>query len=375
MMSVSGVIFALFGNYWVLLAAAVFGVISPSGNEIGPFRAVEESTLAHITRHEALSDIFAWYSLIGTAGTALGMMTCGWIISFLRSSRGWEFVPACRVIFFVYAAVGITKLILTLWLSPTVEAAKKQKKQKKPDQQSQDQPSETEPLLNSNAGEAEPMKTPTKKIPFLPTVETSLIVNLCLLFALDSFASGLASLSWITYFFKRKFNLPEGQLGSLFFTSSIIQSISMLVASSIAKRFGNVKTMVFTHLPSAIFLALIPIPSSLPFAMLFLILRACTQNMDVAPRSAFLAGALPADKRTAIMGAINVVKTCSQSLGPLLTGVLAGRGLFWVSFVMAGSLKATYDIGMLISFASKDRKRKPAVSEEVGPEQAGQEQH
>jgi len=97
--------------------------------------------------------------------------------------------------------------------------------------------------------------------------------------------------------------------------------------------------------------------------------------MDVAPRSAFLAGALPADKRTAIMGAINVVKTCSQSLGPLLTGVLAGRGLFWVSFVMAGSLKATYDIGMLISFASKDRKRKPDVSEEVGPEQAGQEQH
>jgi MFS family permease len=163
-----------------------------SGNEIGPFRAVEESTLAHISRREALSDIFAWYSLIGTAGTALGMMTCGWIISFLRGSRGWDFIPACRVIFFVYAAVGIIKLILTLWLSPEVEAAKKRNKQKKPEQ-----PSETEPLLNSNAGEAESMKTPAKKIAFLPAVEMgllSLILNLCLLFALDSFASGLASL-------------------------------------------------------------------------------------------------------------------------------------------------------------------------------------
>jgi hypothetical protein len=79
--------------------------------------------------------------------------------------------------------------------------------------------------------------------------------------------------------------------------------------------------------------------------------------MDVAPRSAFLAGALPPEKRTAIMGTINVVKTCSQSLGPLLTGLLAGRGLFWVSFVVAGSSKATYDIGMLITFGGLEKKR------------------
>lgn len=116
--------------------------------------------------------------------------------------------------------------------------------------------------------------------------------------------------------------------------------------------------MVFTHLPSAICLALIPIPSSLPFALTFLVLRACTQNMDVAPRSAFLAGALPPNRRTAIMGAINVVKTCSQSLGPVITGVLAGKGMFWVSFVMAGSLKATYDVGILVSFAGRDRSRR-----------------
>lgn len=92
--------------------------------------------------------------------------------------------------------------------------------------------------------------------------------------------------------------------------------------------------------------------------MLFLVLRACTQTMDVAPRSAFLASALPPEKRTAIMGTINVVKTCSQSLAPLLTGVLAGRGLFWVSFVVAGSLKAAYDIGMLVSFGGLDKRRK-----------------
>ena len=79
--------------------------------------------------------------------------------------------------------------------------------------------------------------------------------------------------------------------------------------------------------------------------------------MDVAPRSAFLAKALPADKRTAIMGSINVVKTCSQSLGPLITGIMASHGLFGVSFTIAGVLKCIYDVGMLLSFAGWEKVR------------------
>lgn len=155
----------------------------------------------------------------------------------------------------------------------------------------------------------------------------------------------------MTWFFKSKFGLEDGRLGSLFFVTSIIAAGSMLVASSIAKRFGNVQTMVFTHLPSAIFLALIGIPNSLPFAMLFLILRSCTQSMDVAPRSAFLAAVILPAERTAVMGLINVVKTSSQSLGPFITGLLADRNLFWVAFLCAGSLKSCYDLGMLAVFA------------------------
>ncbi|KAH8433578.1 putative MFS transporter [Aspergillus melleus] len=358
----SGVIFATFENFWILLAAAVFGVISPSGNEIGPFRAVEESTLAHLTPHELLGDIFAWYSLIGTAGTALGMMACGWAINMLQVIQEWEFVVACRVIFFAYASIGAIKFLLAVALSKKVEV---EDKKKKPTQSSPTQGGgETQPLLGDRAATPPPEAPPKKSLfSFLGDKELlSLVVRLFILFGLDSFASGLASLSWMTYFFKRKFSLPEGKLGSIFFTTSIIAAASMLVASSIAKRIGNVKTMVFTHLPSAICLALIPVPNILPLALTFLILRACSQNMDVAPRSAFLAKALPANKRTAIMGSINVVKTCSQSLGPLITGILANHGLFGVSFTIAGVLKCVYDLGMLLSFAGREDVRRTAAS-------------
>ncbi|KAL2014906.1 hypothetical protein VTK56DRAFT_7082 [Thermocarpiscus australiensis] len=138
----------------------------------------------------------------------------------------------------------------------------------------------------------------------------------------------------------------------------------MLVASSIAKRIGNVKTMVFTHLPSAICLSLVSVPNSLPLALTFLFLRACLQNMDVAPRSAFLAAALPPSKRTAIIGAVNVVKTTAQSLGPLLTGVLARNNMFGLAFIIAGILKVTYDLGMLVSFRRKEAANRKRAAQE-----------
>jgi MFS family permease len=156
--------------------------------------------------------------------------------------------------------------------------------------------------------------------------------------------------SWITFFFKEKFKIQEGELGSIFFVSSFISALSMLVASSLAKRLGNITVMVFTHLPSSIFLALIPVPSSLSGASAFLLLRSSTQSMDTVPRTAFLAAVVRPNERTAIMGLINVVKTSAQTLGPSITGILAHRSLFWVAFVIAGTLKATYDLGMLAVF-------------------------
>lgn len=139
--------------------------------------------MAHLTPHELLSDVFAWYSLIGTAGSATGLLVCGWIINSLESIHGWAFVPACRIIFFVYAGVGIVKLIFTLGLSSKVEVQK---------EEPQEQSSETRPLLAQPAEQNVP-----KKKGLFPSIEKdlwSLVIRLFILFGLDSFASGLASL-------------------------------------------------------------------------------------------------------------------------------------------------------------------------------------
>jgi hypothetical protein len=121
----------------------------------------------------------------------------------------------------------------------------------------------------------------------------------------------------------------------------------------VAKRLGLIYAMVATHLPSSIFLALLPVPNELPLTICFLVGRAVLNSMDQAPRSAFLSLVVRAEERTAVMGIVNILKTLSQSGGPWVTGVLAGRGHFWVAFVAAGSLKAAYDVLLLVFFAGK----------------------
>ncbi|QSZ30291.1 hypothetical protein DSL72_004813 [Monilinia vaccinii-corymbosi] len=352
----SGIVFALCENYWGLLAAAVLGVISPSGNEIGPFRAIEESTLAQLTPASNRSDIYAWYSLLGTAGQACGFVASGWVISYLRNESGWADISIYRAVFWGYAIFGFIKLLLSIGLSQAVEVEKKDAPIEDP---------ETAPLLGGGAENGVAVKKAylTSRLPDISKESRLVVFNLCLLLGLDSFASGLVPLSWVTYFFHEKFGIEAGKLGSLFFTTSIISAGSMLVASSLSKRLGNVKTMVFTHLPSSIFLSLIPVPSTLPLAIAFLILRHCTSSMDQAPRTAFIAAVVHPHERTAVMGLVNVVKTCAQSLGPVITGVLAGRNLFWVVFVSAGALKASYDLGLLGIFAGHKTREDRAEEE------------
>ena len=332
--------------------------MSTSGNEIGPFRAVEESTLAQITAKDKRSEIFAWYTLLGSAGTACGSVASGWIVQALLSGGEWSETGAYRVIFGIYALLGLVKFLLAFMLSPKCEPERPKQEYQEVHQMddvesenglSDDEASEEEHVRSKARAPLPEMKR--KSIwPVISPASRSILIKLCLLFAVDSFASGLVPLSWVTYFFNRKFRISEGKLGTLFFATNIVSSISNLAASSLAKRIGLIKTMVFTHLPSSIFLALIPLPSHAWLSIIFLALRSSLSTMDQAPRQAFLSAAVLPSERTAVMGVVNVVKTLSQSGGPVVTGWLAGIGKFWIAFLIAGAMKATYDLTMLKMF-------------------------
>lgn len=294
------------------------------------------------------------------AGTACGTIASGWIVAGARSMYHWTDIQAYRLIFGCYALLGLVKLALSLILSDKCEPAPEPKQDQDDFEldsveaegllSEDEEDTQSEAAKPSRISKASGSKRLKMLLPNISPATRTVLVKLCLLFAVDSFASGLVPQTWVTYFFKQKFSIPEGQLGTLFFTANIVSSVSHLVASSISKRIGLIRTMVLTHMPSAIFLSLIPVPSNVILAMTFLILRASTQSMDQAPRQAFIAAVVLPSERTAVMGVVNVVKTLSQSGGPVTTGWLASINRFWVSFLIAGGLKVSYDLSMLKMF-------------------------
>lgn len=188
LMILSGLVFAVSSNFWVLLTAAVVGVISPSGNEIGPFKAIEESIVAHLTVAEKRSDIYAWYTLFGFAGTAIGMIAGGWAIELARSQFHWNTVQAYRFIFVGYAVLGLVKLVLALCLSRKVEA------EPVANSSTEETPTETSALLPSETEQTPPPKKRFSLFSHLSEESRRIVAILSLLFAFDAFGAGLAPL-------------------------------------------------------------------------------------------------------------------------------------------------------------------------------------
>lgn len=262
------------------------------------------------------------------------------------------------MVFWTYSALGTVKFGLTLMLGSGCE-------QEMTNPPTPNANAETQPLLGNQIDQDG--KDLTRSLSFslrslLPTLSresSSMVVKLCLPFAIDSIASGLVPGSWVSFFYNRKFLLAEGTIGTLFFVGMLLASASNLAAPALAKRIGLIRAMVFTHIPASIALALIPLPSNVFVSMALLLFRASTNSMDQPPRQAFIAGAVLAEERTAVMGLINVVKTLSQSVGPSFTGLLASHSKLWMAFVIAGGLKLVYDallLGLFLGYRTREER-------------------
>lgn len=362
-MAFAGGVFFVASSYWLLLFAAVVGVISVSGNEIGPFRAVEESVLAGLVAEAGRSDIFAWYVVLGTLGSAVGLAGTGVVVEGLKGA-GWAEVECYRLVFGFYGGVGVVKGVVTGFLSESCEvdggrsqgyvpvAGQNAGTTASPDDDDDDDENEPDRPL------AQPAVASKPKMGFasLSTKTRWTLLRLCALFAVDSLASGMVPYSLINFYLDGKFHMPKDSLGTIMSVVFILSSIGNIFASAISKRIGLIKTMVFTHLPSAIFLAMLPAASTVWMTIVLLVARGTLSSMDQAPRSAFLSRVVAAEERTAVMGIVNVVKTLSQSGGPTVTGVLAGNQRFWIAFVVAGTLKASYDLGLMTFFLKVERQ-------------------
>ncbi len=326
----AGVVFGMARSFWLLLAAATIGVISPSGNEVGPFLSIEQAALSQIVPPGERTGIFAWYNLTGSVATALGALVGGTGAQFLQR-RGLSPLDSFQVIVLAYAGLGVLLAALFLVLSPAVEHR------------------------GSGAAPAGPVLLGLHK-------SKRVVFTLSSLFALDAFGGGFIVQGIAAYWFHVRFGASAATLGGIFFGANILAGFSALAAASLARRIGLVETMVFTHVPSNVLLVLVPLMPTLPLAVAVLLLRFSISQMDVPTRQSYTMAVVSPDERSAAAGITGVARTAGASLSPSLAGMfLSVPALVSAPFFCSGGLKLVYDFLLWRSF----RAVRPADADAV----------
>lgn len=320
LMAAAGAVFLSTDDFLLLLVAATIGVISPSGNEVGPFLAIEQAALAQVVTAERRTRVFAWYSLTGSLATAFGALLCGLTVQGLHDYAGLTKLESYRAVLWVYAGVGVLLAILFTRLSRAAEV---------------------------HAPPAErPAEGPPPRRTFLGLHRSrGVVFGLAALFALDAFAGGFVIQSAMVEWFQVRFGADAATLGVIFWAANFLAGFSALAAAAVARRVGLLRTMVYTHAPSNVLLILVPLMPNLPLAVAVLLLRFAISQMDVPARQSYTAALVSPDERSAAAGVTGVARTAGASLSPYLVGLLLAPELAPMGwpFIISGALKLVYD--------------------------------
>lgn len=315
----AGVVFIVTKNPLLLMAAAIIGVISPSGNEIGPFLSVEQASLTQLISDRRRTQVFAWYNLSGSFATATGALAGGWLSQALQIG-GATALESYRTVLMGYALGGAVLALLFLGLSTAIEV---------PANILQNAAQRTLGLHRSR----------------------SIVFRLSALFSLDAFAGGLIVQSMVAYWFHVRFGIEAGLIGSIFFGANVLAGVSALLAGSLARKIGLINTMVFTHIPSNILLMLVPLMPTLPLAVSVLLLRFSISQMDVPTRQSYTMAVVAPDERSAASGVTAIARSVGAAISPSLTGIfLSIPALLSLPFFLAGGLKIIYDLLLYHNF-------------------------
>jgi MFS family permease len=310
LMIATGIAFPNVEHIALIVLVAFFGTINPSTGDTGILVPLEHAMLARGAPDQERTRVFARYSLIGALAMASGALAA--VTPDLLLSFGTTKLTSFRLMFYVYAVLGVVAAILYRFLP------------------------------HAQAQEAAPSTAlgPSRWV----------VYKLAALFSLDSFAGGFVVQSLLALWLFERFDLSLSAAGLFFFWSGVLTAFSYPVAAWLSKRIGLINTMVFTHIPSSIFLIMAAFSPSLPLALGLLLVRSALSQMDVPTRTSYVMAVVTPPERTAAASLTAVPRSLASSLSPALAGALLATPFSGLPLVVCGVLKIAYDVALLTSF-------------------------
>ncbi|MGA8857390.1 MAG: MFS transporter [Candidatus Bathyarchaeia archaeon] len=298
-------------TWWAPVLAGIVGNMTVGAGEVGPFLSLEQAVIPRTCDSQHRTLAFSWYNLVGYASSSVGALIAG-LPQYFGSGPS-----AYRPLFAAYLVSGLVGSVLYSKLSKGIEIQR--------------------------------TTTPVKRA-ILSEKSKPIVQKLSALFAIDAFGGGFIGTSILSYYFYERFALQLTSLGLIFSATQIVTAMSFLAAERIARRIGLLRTMVFSHIPSNVFLIAVPFAPSAFGAIFLLLCRQSLSQMDVPTRQSYVMAVVDEDDRTPAAGFTNVTRSVAQSVSPLVAGYAIAT--LWIGsiFVAAGTLKLAYDVLIYRSF-------------------------
>ena len=315
--AVGGLGFALSSRPVSILVLAFLGMVNGMGRDRGAASALDQAILPDAVPGDQRTWSLAWYNLVLDAGHALGALA-GALPFLFRRWWGVELMASYQLTFGFYAALNLLSAAFYWFLSPQIEAARPGRP------------------VGGSAG----ISPQSKKI----------VAKLAALFGLDSLGGGFLTSALIAYWFLRRFGVSEGSLGPLFFVVRLLNAGSHLAAAWLARRIGLLNTMVFTHIPSSLFLMAVPLAPSFTWAVVLLLARECLVEMDVPTRQSYVVAVVEPAERTFASGMTNLTRNVAWAAAPSFAGYFMQHLALAAPLFVGGGIKIVYDALLYLAF-------------------------
>ena len=307
----TGVAFSQAHGFWPLVIVAFVGTLNPSSGDVSVFVPLEQAMMAGAGPDAERTTRFATYNVVGAVGVALGALSVG-LVDPLTRMLAWSRLEVLEGAFVLYGLIGVAAFLIYRRLpDDTAEGAE----------------------LRTGLG-------PSKRRVF----------QLAALFSLDSFGGGFLVQSLLALWLFDRFGLSLAGAGAFFFWTGLLTAGSQFLAGRMARRFGLINTMVFTHIPANLCVVAAAFAPSLPVVLGLLIVRAALSSMDVPARTSYVMAVVTPAERAAAAGITNVPRSLAAALSPALAGALFTVAVFPWPLLIGGGLKVVYDLLLLNQF-------------------------
>ena len=312
LMIATGLAFSSLQAFWPLMLVAFIGTLNPSSGDVSIFLPLDHSLLSQSVADQDRTTLFAHYSLAGSLLGAIGTLLAG--VPQLAIGRfGATPLHAMQAMFWLYALIGLCAGLIYYHI-------------------------------------VEPPRGTVATAPRSLGPSRGIVYRLAALFSVDAFGGGFFIQAILALWLFKRFDLSVAAAATLFFWTNLLIAASYLAAVPIARRFGLIRTMVFTHLPSSLCLIAIPFVSSMPAVVALLLVRSLLSQMDVPTRSSYVMAVVTPPERSAAAGVTSVPRSLASAVSPTISGYLLTLSSFGWPLLIGGVLKIAYDLTLLIMF-------------------------